>query len=322
MIGTCRPVVFSRSRTAAVASSPHLRHLDIHQDHIERFAFQGGKRFFTVVGDHGRVAGLFQQTHRESLIDHIILGQQNTQRPRSARHGGHRLRFALPRQMQSAADRSEQLGLLDRLHQIRADSQFATARDLARLAAGSQHDQRGAGQLAGPADLRRQGEAIHLRHVAVDQHQRERLAGRRWPVPGRPRRRGRRPPPSACMLPAGRATSSGCGDSSHCHPRPAPAAPLQRAPDRRRAVGVRRGRAEAGREVEACCPRPGSLSTQMRPPISSTSRAEMARPSPVPPYFRVVEPSACAKASKISALLLGRNADAGVADGEVQTCRS
>jgi hypothetical protein len=30
-------------------------------------------------------------------------------------------------------------------------------------------------------------------------------------------------------------------------------------------------------------PRPTSLSTSIRPPISETSRAEIARPSPVPP---------------------------------------
>ena len=65
-------------------------------------------------------------------------------------------------------------------------------------------------------------------------------------------------------------------------------------------------------------PRPDSLSTQMRPPISSTSCGEMASPRPVPPYLRVVELSACANASKISSLLVGRDADAGVADGEVQ----
>ena len=39
-------------------------------------------------------------------------------------------------------------------------------------------------------------------------------------------------------------------------------------------------------------PRPGSLSTQMLPPISCTSRAQMVRPSPVPPNSRVVELSA------------------------------
>ena len=36
-------------------------------------------------------------------------------------------------------------------------------------------------------------------------------------------------------------------------------------------------------------PWPASLTTQMRPPIRLTSCAEIANPSPVPPYLRVVE---------------------------------
>ena len=40
-------------------------------------------------------------------------------------------------------------------------------------------------------------------------------------------------------------------------------------------------------------PRPSSLSTPMAPPIISASCLEIASPSPVPPYFRVVELSAC-----------------------------
>ena len=47
-------------------------------------------------------------------------------------------------------------------------------------------------------------------------------------------------------------------------------------------------------------PRPGALSTQIRPCIASTRRAEMVSPSPVPPYWRVMEPSAWENASKIS----------------------
>ncbi len=46
-------------------------------------------------------------------------------------------------------------------------------------------------------------------------------------------------------------------------------------------------------------PCPASLSTPISPPISSTSRLLMLRPSPVPPYLRVVEASACWKASKM-----------------------
>ncbi len=44
----------------------------------------------------------------------------------------------------------------------------------------------------------------------------------------------------------------------------------------------------------------------------------MASPSPVPPKRRVVDPSACRKASKIACVLVRGNADAGVADAEVQ----
>ena len=65
-------------------------------------------------------------------------------------------------------------------------------------------------------------------------------------------------------------------------------------------------------------PLPASLSTQRRPPISCTSCDEMVRPSPVPPYVRVMEPSACVKASKTLLLTVQRDADARVPDGEVQ----
>ena len=40
-------------------------------------------------------------------------------------------------------------------------------------------------------------------------------------------------------------------------------------------------------------PTPGSLSSQMRPPINSTSRRQIVRPRPVPPCLRVVDMSAC-----------------------------
>ena len=45
-------------------------------------------------------------------------------------------------------------------------------------------------------------------------------------------------------------------------------------------------------------PWPGVDSTQMRPSIISTRRLLMVSPRPVPPYLRVVEPSAWLKAWK------------------------
>ncbi len=46
---------------------------------------------------------------------------------------------------------------------------------------------------------------------------------------------------------------------------------------------------------EKVLPTPGSLSSQIWPPINSTSRRLMVRPSPVPPCLRVVDMSACEK---------------------------
>ena len=111
--------------------------------------------------------------------------------------------------------------------------------------------------------------------------------------------------------------------SQHCPPPAAPGSLCSRA------VGTDSRSERRSRSRWVCCglsgrgrsnwavkwkvlPWPISLSTQMRPFISSTSRRQMARPRPVPPYLRVVDPSACRNASKISFLLLTRNADAGV----------
>jgi hypothetical protein len=48
-------------------------------------------------------------------------------------------------------------------------------------------------------------------------------------------------------------------------------------------------------------PLPGSDDTQMRPPCMLTMRLAIARPSPVPPFVFVEEPSACWNSSKIFA---------------------
>lgn len=52
-------------------------------------------------------------------------------------------------------------------------------------------------------------------------------------------------------------------------------------------------------------PSPTQLVTPIDPPMSSTSCFEIARPSPVPPYFRVVEASAWLNFSKMEASFSG-----------------
>ena len=53
-----------------------------------------------------------------------------------------------------------------------------------------------------------------------------------------------------------------------------------------------------GRVAQKVLPLPKELSTPISPPITSVSLREIASPSPVPPYRRVVEASACENDSK------------------------
>ena len=88
---------------------------------------------------------------------------------------------------------------------------------------------------------------------------------------------------------------------------------------RRGSLRLDSGLARPNRAVKwKVLPLPGSLSTQIRPCIMATRRDEIVNPRPVPPNRRVVELSACVKASKITCCLSARNADPGVADREVE----
>ena len=66
-------------------------------------------------------------------------------------------------------------------------------------------------------------------------------------------------------------------------------------------------------------PFPGSLSTQIFPPIISTSCLEMASPSPVPAVFARGRGIGLGKGLEQSALLLRRHADTGIAHRELES---
>ena len=57
------------------------------------------------------------------------------------------------------------------------------------------------------------------------------------------------------------------------------------------------------RTNEKVLPLPGSLLTTISPPIFLTISRQIANPNPVPPYWRVVLPSACWNFSKMAACL-------------------
>ena len=80
-------------------------------------------------------------------------------------------------------------------------------------------------------------------------------------------------------------------------------APLEIDGPQRRLSG-RRGRRRnggAGRRRRRSSRRPGLSRSVSSPPISATSRLEIARPRPVPSKWRACEPSPCSKSSKIEA---------------------
>ena len=67
--------------------------------------------------------------------------------------------------------------------------------------------------------------------------------------------------------------------------------------DRHGARRVAPAQISSGTAKENTLPLPTPLSTEMRPPISSTSRFEIVSPRPEPPYLRVVDESACVNRS-------------------------
>ena len=69
------------------------------------------------------------------------------------------------------------------------------------------------------------------------------------------------------------------------------ASALTRSTRERRALSPSRSSGK-GTSKKKVLPLPGSLSTAIEPPMSSTNWREIARPSPVPPYCRVVPASA------------------------------
>ncbi len=85
---------------------------------------------------------------------------------------------------------------------------------------------------------------------------------------------------------------------------------------RRRRAGARRagvGQRQVERERAAL---PGVLTRRISPPSSVASSRLIARPRPVPPYLRLGAGVGLLERLEDQLLLLGRDADAGVADGE------
>ena len=105
----------------------HLRHLHVHQHHVERSRARAPR------APPGRCRRrstawprLREQADRDALIDDVVFGEQDLRAPDGGAAAGAARRAARRRRRrvrsQHAADRVEQLGLPDRLGQVRRDA--------------------------------------------------------------------------------------------------------------------------------------------------------------------------------------------------------
>ena len=101
----------------------HLRHLHVHQHQVERRPADRLERLDPRGGDRDGVPALLQEAHRELLVDHVVLGQEDAQ---GAFVGGRdRHRRDAADQVERVEQGRQQVGLLDRLDEGGADAQFA-----------------------------------------------------------------------------------------------------------------------------------------------------------------------------------------------------
>ena len=221
------------------------------------------------------------------------------------------------RRAEGGHDRVEQGRLLDRLGQVGGDAQLAAAGGVLAPVGRRQHHQRRPGQLRVLPDPLGQGEAVHLRHHGVEQHQRERL----------------RRPPRACSSAASacRPPSTTVGFIPQLvsiswrmqpvrgvvvHDQHGQAVDLGRlAPAS--AAAPARAPAEAGGEVE----RAALADLALHPDAPAHQLDQLGRDRQAQPGAAVLPGGrgvGLGERLEERLLLLGRDADAGVADGEVQ----
>jgi hypothetical protein len=146
--GECFPLPNRRDGLEAV----HLRHLHIHQDQVKLPVFERFQRTAAVVCHHNGVSLFFQSASCHSLVDGIVLRDEDSQSaPQPPKTRAFRreapglataLGFAGP--LQAAAEQRlngfEEIGGLDRLRQVRADVEGSAAVRVTSLTDGTKHD--------------------------------------------------------------------------------------------------------------------------------------------------------------------------------------
>ncbi len=174
-LATTPLAVDAASRLQAV----HLRHLDVHEDDVVWSPPKCLERVEAVHGDVGSVAQLLEQPERQLPVDRVVLGEQDAQLRRRSRD---RVGLKLVRVFRACRLRADcgrdgvvEQGGLDRLRE--KGREFAVP--VAILGSPSkrrQHHEWERVRITVAADLGGEREAVHLRHLHVEDRDVERVA--------------------------------------------------------------------------------------------------------------------------------------------------
>ncbi len=152
----------------------HHRHLQVHQDQVERFCLNPSHSDRTVIGNDHLVTPTVQQPDGQFLIGQSVFDQQDFQDAFDGLLGVHRRKIGLVLAGHGRQQGIEQLGLFDRFHQVRRNFQLFAPLRVFRAGTRCQHDHIGfANRVVRPQFLDH-FEAVLFRHVNIGQHDRER----------------------------------------------------------------------------------------------------------------------------------------------------
>ena len=72
-------LIFAVADSCGCFQAVHFGHLYVHQDEIEGLRAEGCQRLQAVTCDHDGMAGFFEHALGDSLVDYVVLGEQNPQ---------------------------------------------------------------------------------------------------------------------------------------------------------------------------------------------------------------------------------------------------
>ena len=156
----------------------HLRHLHVHQHHVEIVAFDRRQRLAAIPRHGDVVPAPRQQSDRHLLIDDVVFGKQDLDA--TDRRLWHRDRSGRdsrpPLRLEHVQDRVEKIRPLDWLGQVGRDPEVTAPGGIAVLARRGQHHDRGARELGPLSNLFRDAEAVQIRHVRIEHDEQKRFA--------------------------------------------------------------------------------------------------------------------------------------------------